>query len=105
MQSGRGIGPGTQFFGARDHAHSFAYVIDCSGSMAARNSLEVAKRELLASLSQLAPDAQFSVIFYNLQARMLTDPQGRRGLMAVGCAPLHRPYFRRLRRGQSPVFI
>jgi von Willebrand factor type A domain len=81
--AGRGIGPGTQFFGAREHAHSFAYVIDCSGSMAARNSLEVAKRELLASLSQLPPDAQFAIIFYNLQARMLTDPQGRRGLMAA----------------------
>jgi hypothetical protein len=81
--AGRGIGPGTQFFGARDHAHSFAYVIDCSGSMATRNSLEVAKRELLASLSQLPPDVQFAVIFYNLQARMLTDPQGRRGLMAA----------------------
>jgi von Willebrand factor type A domain len=81
--AGRGIGPGTQFFGAKDHAHSFAYVIDCSGSMATRNSLEVAKRELLASLGQLPPDAQFAVIFYNLQARMLTDPQGRRGLMAA----------------------
>jgi hypothetical protein len=84
--AGRGIGPGTQFFGAREHAHSFAYVIDCSGSMASRNSLEVAKRELLASLSQLAPDARFSVIFYNLQARMLSDPLGRRGLMAATTA-------------------
>jgi hypothetical protein len=81
--AGRGIGPGTQFFGAKEHAHSFAYVIDCSGSMATRNSLEIAKRELLASLGQLAPDAQFSVTFYNLQARMLSDPQGRRGLMAA----------------------
>jgi von Willebrand factor type A domain len=81
--AGRGIGPGTQFFGARDHAHSFAYVIDCSGSMATRNSLEVAKREMLASISQLPPDAQFAVIFYNLQARMLTDPSGKKGLMAA----------------------
>jgi len=79
--AGRGIGPGTQFFGAREHAHSFAYVIDCSGSMATRNSLEVAKRELLASLGQLPPDAEFAVIFYNSLARMLTDPQGHRGLM------------------------
>ena len=70
-------------FSARDHAHSFAYVIDCSGSMATRNSLEVAKREMLASISQLPPDAQFAVIFYNLQARMLTDPLGKRGLMAA----------------------
>jgi len=81
--AGRGIGPGTQFFGARDHAHSFAYVIDCSGSMATRNSLEIAKREMLASISQLPPDAQFAVIFYNLQARILNDPQGRKGLMAA----------------------
>jgi len=80
---GRSIGPGTQFFGARDHAHSFAYVIDCSGSMTTRNSLEVAKRELLASVSQLPPDAQFAVIFYNLQARMLRDSQGHQGLMAA----------------------
>ena len=69
--AGRSIGPGTQFFGARDHAHSFAYVIDCSGSMATRNSLDVAKREMLSSINQLAPDAQFAVIFYNLQTRML----------------------------------
>src|SRR5262249_34166842 len=83
---GRGIGPGTQFFGARDHAHSFAYVIDCSGSMATRNSLDIAKRELLASLNQLPPDAEFAVVFYNLLARMLSDPQGHRGLMAATAA-------------------
>jgi hypothetical protein len=51
--------------------------------MASRNSLDVAKRELLASVGQLAPDAQFAVIFYNLQAQMLADVQGRRGLMAA----------------------
>ena len=84
--AGRGIGPGTQFFGARDHAHSFAYVIDCSGSMAMHNSLDVAKREMLASISQLPPDASFAVIFYSLDAQILSDPQGRRGLM-VATAP------------------
>ena len=78
---GRGIGPGTEFFGAREHGHSFAYVIDCSGSMALRNSLEVAKRELLSSLNQLPPDALFSVIFYNLKARIFADPSGLQGLM------------------------
>jgi hypothetical protein len=80
---GRGIGPGTQFFGAREHAHSFAYVIDCSGSMAMRNSLDVAKRELLASLSQLPPDAQFAVIFYNSLPYLLSDGEGHKGLMAA----------------------
>ena len=83
---GRGVGPGTQFFGARDHAHSFAYVIDCSGSMATRNSLEIAKRELLASLNQLPPDAEFAVVFYNLLPKMLTDPQGNQGLMSATTA-------------------
>ena len=83
---GRGIGPGTEFFGARENAMSFAYVIDCSGSMATRGSLDVAKRELLTSLSRLPPDARFSVIFYNLQAVVFSDPQGRRGLMAATAA-------------------
>ena len=81
--AGRSIGPGTQFFGAREHAHSFTYVIDCSGSMATRNSLDVAKREMMASINQLAPDAEFAVIFYNLQTRILNDPQGQQGLMAA----------------------
>jgi hypothetical protein len=80
---GRGIGPGTQFFGAREHAHSFAYVIDCSGSMAMRNSLDVAKRELLASLSQLPPDAEFAVIFYNSLPYLLSDGEGHKGLMTA----------------------
>ena len=83
---GRGIGPGTEFFGAREHGHSFAYVIDCSGSMASRNSLEVAKRELLASLNQLPPDARFSVIFYNERARVFADPSGQQGLMPATTA-------------------
>jgi hypothetical protein len=84
--AGRGIGPGTQFFGARDHAHSFAYVIDCSGSMVVHNSLDVAKREMLTSINQLPPDAQFATIFYNHQATVLTNPEGRKGLMAATTA-------------------
>ena len=84
--AGRTIGPGTQFFGARDHARSFVYLIDCSGSMATHNSLDVAKRETLASINQLAPDAHFAVIFYNLQTRIMSDPQGHKGLMAATIA-------------------
>jgi von Willebrand factor type A domain len=84
--AGRGIGPGTQFFGAHEHAHSFVYVIDCSGSMATRDSLGVAKREVLASVGQLPPDAQFAVIFYNLEAIVLGDPQGRKGSMPATAA-------------------
>jgi hypothetical protein len=84
--AGRGSGPGTEFFGAREHGHSFAYVIDRSGSMALNSSLEVAKRELLASLNQLPPDARFSVIFYDLKARVFADPSGQQGMMPATAA-------------------
>ncbi|WP_165070680.1 vWA domain-containing protein [Paludisphaera rhizosphaerae] len=83
---GRGVGPGTEFFGSREHGRSFAYVIDCSGSMSTRNALDIAKRELLASLDRLPPDVGFSVTFYDLNARKLTDAQGRRGIMQATAA-------------------
>jgi hypothetical protein len=73
---GRGLGPSTSFFGASERAGSFAYAIDRSGSMSGRGSLELAKRELLASLQLLPPDARFCVLFYNLEAHSLLDPNG-----------------------------
>lgn len=60
---------------------TFAYVINCSGSMATRSALDVAKRELLASLDQLRPGARFSVIFYNLKIWVFTDPSGQYEMM------------------------
>jgi hypothetical protein len=78
---GRGTGPGTEFFGAKEHGRSFAYVIDCSGSMSAMGALSVAKRELLASLNVLPPDVRFSVIFYNDKPRVFTGPSGQEALM------------------------
>ncbi|WP_435010247.1 vWA domain-containing protein [Tundrisphaera lichenicola] len=84
--SGTATGPGTQFFGMRDRGSSFAYVIDCSGSMVARGSLDVAKRELLSSLAQIPPEARFAVIFYNIEAKVFTDSAGRPGLMAASPA-------------------
>lgn len=83
---GRGVGPGTEFFGARERAGSYTYVIDCSGSMAIRHSLDVAKRELLASLNQLPPDGKFGVVFYNLEATIFTDPNNVKGMMAATAA-------------------
>ena len=44
--------------------------------MATRNALDVAKRELLASLDQLPPDAQFAVVLYNLRARSSPTTRG-----------------------------
>ncbi len=78
--------PLLKFFEIRDRAQSVVYAIDCSGSMATRNSLDVAKRELMASLNQLPPDVQFAVIFYNLNARILTEDQGHEGLIAATAA-------------------
>jgi hypothetical protein len=51
--------------------------------MATRNSLAIAKRELLSSIHQLPSEAQFAVIFYNLRARMLGDPRGHQGPMSA----------------------
>ena len=87
---GSGLGPGTEFFGLRDRAGSYAYVIDCSGSMDLRAGsrpgrivLDVAKAELLASLDRLPDDVKFGVIFYNQSATIFTDPAGRNDLMAA----------------------
>jgi von Willebrand factor type A domain len=81
--SGRGLGAGTEFFGARERAESFAYVIDCSASMTNRNSISIAKRELLSSLRRLPPDARFGVVLYNEQPTTFLDPNGQPRLMTA----------------------
>ncbi|MDB5350898.1 MAG: hypothetical protein JWN86_2145 [Planctomycetota bacterium] len=80
---GKGIGPGTEFFGAQERASSFAYVIDCSGSMASKGALRIAKAELLNSLDRLPPDARFSVVFYNTKPTIFPDPSGNSALMSA----------------------
>ena len=100
LGTGTGTGPGTEFFGVRDRAGSYAYVIDCSGSMSARDSLEVAKRELLASLGRLPPDGLFGVVFYNLSANVFTNPQGRQAMMPA--TPASKERVRTLLQGIQP---
>ena len=78
---GGSVGPGTEFFGMRDKGGSYAYVIDRSGSMTVRHSLEVAKRELLVSLAQVPPQATFAVVFYSSDAVVFTDLKGQPGMM------------------------
>jgi hypothetical protein len=51
--------------------------------MTARGSLNVAKRELLWSLDQIAANARFAVVFYNLEAKVFTDPAGNPGMMTA----------------------
>ncbi len=105
---GRGVGPGTEFFGLRDRAGSYAYVIDCSGSMdlhlgstRGRNVLDVAKRELLASLDPLPGDAKIGVIFYNQNPTVFTDPAGRKELMSASAS--NKARVRRGSRRSPPV--
>ena len=83
---GASVGPGTEFFGMRDRGGSYAYVIDRSGSMTVRHSLEVAKRELLVSLAQVPAAATFAVVFYSSDATVLPDGSGKPGMMLASPA-------------------
>lgn len=83
---GASVGPGTEFFGVRDKGGSYAYVIDRSGSMTVRHSLEVAKRELLVSLIQIPTEVTFAVVFYSSDATVFTDPGGKPGMMLASPA-------------------
>lgn len=65
---GGDVGRGTEFFGTKETGQSFVYVIDRSGSMANRDSLGVAKRELTNSLDELGDDRLFAVVFYDTRA-------------------------------------
>lgn len=76
-----GTGAGTAFFGVKEQAKSYAYVIDCSGSMSVNDALGAAKRELLASLARLSDQSQFGVVFYNEKPSVLTTAEGKRALM------------------------
>ncbi|WP_152052396.1 VWA domain-containing protein [Tautonia marina] len=83
---GQGIGAGTEFFGAKERATSFVYVIDRSASMTNRSSIDMAKRELLASLRRLPADARFGVVFYNERANPFLDAAGQPRLMPADSA-------------------
>jgi hypothetical protein len=86
LGQGTGSGPSTAFFGAREQAESFAYVIDCSGSMATHDAIGLAKRELMASLDQLPPDARFGLLLYTTKYSVFPDASGRRALMPATAA-------------------
>lgn len=64
---------------APERARSIVYVIDRSLSMGLSGALEVAKRELLASLEQLPESARFQIVLYSTFAEVLSF-QGRRDL-------------------------
>jgi hypothetical protein len=73
-------GPGASLFAAGGSARKIVYVIDRSLSMGVSGALDAARRELLAGLEALPPDAEFQVIFYARDAEPL-DLGGGTGLL------------------------
>ncbi len=57
--------PGAAFMGAQDHGSKVVFVIDASGSMTTKNSMQVAKAALVSSVQALEANQQFLVIFYD----------------------------------------
>lgn len=57
--------PGTAFMGTQDHGSKVVFVIDASGSMVSKNSMQVAKAALVSSIQALEPHQQFLIIFYD----------------------------------------
>jgi hypothetical protein len=62
----------TQLFGLRSRGAKFVYVFDRSSSMEG-SPLSAAKRELIASLSQLDRVHQFQIIFYNQEPQLMPE--------------------------------
>ncbi|MBY0522934.1 MAG: hypothetical protein K2R98_06030 [Gemmataceae bacterium] len=63
-----GGGSATTFFDVAAQGRSVVYVIDRSGSMGECGRLDLARRELLASLAKLPAEVRFQVIAYNRNA-------------------------------------
>ena len=63
--------PGTAFMGAQDQGSKVVFVIDASGSMTTKNSMQVAKAALVSSLQALDANQQFLVIFYDEKPTVL----------------------------------
>lgn len=63
---------GTRFFGIFTRAKRIVYVIDASESMLQHNAMEVARQNLLSSLSELTPGSQFQIVFFNIVNHSMT---------------------------------
>lgn len=78
----------TRFFHAESVGESFVFVIDRSASMAHRDALGRAKREVLGSIEKLGPENTFQVIFYNTGFERLLP--GEPGLVPATRANIQR---------------
>jgi hypothetical protein len=77
----------TEFFGSQAKGTRFVYVIDRSASM--QIGLAPAKAELLASLERLPPTAEFQVVLYDLEPRVL-EINNQQGLLVASKENKHR---------------
>ncbi|HET6879174.1 MAG TPA: hypothetical protein VFI31_03400 [Pirellulales bacterium] len=73
----------THVYGVPGEGNSFVYVFDRSSSMGigANSLLESAKRELLASLSDLGEENRFQIIFYNQEPHAMNLGRSFAGLV------------------------
>jgi hypothetical protein len=73
----------THVYGVPGEGNSFVYVFDRSSSMGigANSLLESAKRELLASLSDLGEENKFQIIFYNREPHLMNLGRSFGGLV------------------------
>jgi hypothetical protein len=78
--SAAGSSTGVSFFEVPGQGESVVYLVDRSLSMEIKGYLELARRELLASLERLPASTRFQVIFYNRTAEPLCIG-GRSGLL------------------------
>jgi hypothetical protein len=86
--AGRGI-PGTQggVLAVPHDARTVVYVVDRSLSMGLNGALARARREVVASLRALPPDASFQIVLYNRQAELLRVDR-RRGFLWADAATI-----------------
>ncbi|MFO0944342.1 MAG: VWA domain-containing protein [Planctomycetota bacterium] len=89
----------TEFFNAASVGKSFVFVIDRSASMAHRDSLGMAKREVQRALGKLTPDCSFQIIFYNTEHEFLFPNES--ALLPATPANLKRSYERLRQIGPS----
>jgi hypothetical protein len=64
------------------------YLIDASESMRQHKAMELAKEKLLSSLKSLPLNAQFQIVFFNLNTHTMSRPGEKLKLLAATSANL-----------------
>ncbi len=96
-----GGGFGAGFFGTRDAGMKVVFVVDASGSMNSYNAMQVAKKELMASLQSLDERQQFLIIFYDDAPHVLKLKNETKPTLALA-TDLNKTYARQQIAGVQP---